>query len=219
MAVASARQYANRLQLTPDRQPCQHFTQFLQAGCYAWCPTNSVKTLKVSKHYKITVQRRHITTCLLTPGSGQFEGSDVYLDWMYHHHYHISFMPFSQHHLGEPVPEENLLTLWCKGRLTEADTPTIRLGATPSGLTTAHLHHPPFFYKPDALSATQPTVSKHWCNILGRITHTIGLLWSTWTIFLFLSHLLNMFHLQKKKCGMFCGNGRYLGVASEVQKF
>ena len=25
-------------------------------------------------------------------------------------------------------------TLWCKGRLTEADTPTIRLGATPSGL-------------------------------------------------------------------------------------
>ena len=77
----------------------------------------------------------------------------------------------------------------------------------------------PIFYKPDALSATQPTVSKHWCNILGRITHTIGLLWSTWTIFLFLSHLLNMFHLQKKKCGMFCGNGRYLGVASEVQKF
>ena len=31
------------------------------------------------------------------------------------------------------------------GRLTEADTPTIRLGATPSGLTSAHLHHPPIF--------------------------------------------------------------------------
>jgi len=41
------------------------------------------------------------------------------------------------------VPEENFWTLWCKGRLTEADTPTIRLGATPSGLTSAHLHHPP----------------------------------------------------------------------------
>jgi len=40
------------------------------------------------------------------------------------------------------VPEENFWTLWCKGRLTEADTPTIRLGATPSGLTSAHLHHP-----------------------------------------------------------------------------
>jgi len=36
-------------------------------------------------------------------------------------------------------------TLWCKGRLTQADTPIIRLGATPSGLTSAHLHHSPFF--------------------------------------------------------------------------
>jgi len=44
---------------------------------------------------------------------------------------------------GELAPEENLWTLWCKGRLTEADTPTISLGATPSGLTSAHLHHPP----------------------------------------------------------------------------
>jgi len=33
-------------------------------------------------------------------------------------------------------------TSWCKGRLTEADTPTIRLGASPSGLSSAHLHHP-----------------------------------------------------------------------------
>jgi len=46
---------------------------------------------------------------------------------------------------GEPVPEENFWTLWCKGRLKEADTPTIQLGATPSGLTSAHLHHPPYF--------------------------------------------------------------------------
>jgi len=43
------------------------------------------------------------------------------------------------------VPEENFWTLWCKGRPTEADTLTIWLGATPSRLTSAHLHHPPFF--------------------------------------------------------------------------
>jgi len=43
------------------------------------------------------------------------------------------------------VPEENFWTLWCKGRLTEADTLTIRLGTTPSGLTSAHLHHAPIF--------------------------------------------------------------------------
>jgi len=53
---------------------------------------------------------------------------------------------FFQDHPGEPVPEQNFWTLWCMGRLTEADTPTIQLGATPSGLTTAHLHHPPIFF-------------------------------------------------------------------------
>jgi len=69
--------------------------------------------------------------------------------------------PFFQDHPGEPVPEENFCTLWCKERLTEADTLTIRLGATPSGPTSAHLHHPSrFFYGTDALPAAQPTVSK-----------------------------------------------------------
>jgi len=68
--------------------------------------------------------------------------------------------PFFRDHPGELVPEENFWTLWCKGRLTEADTLTIWLGATPSGLTSAHLHRP-IFYRPDALPAAQPTVSKH----------------------------------------------------------
>ena len=53
--------------------------------------------------------------------------------------------PFFRDHPGEPVPAENFWTLCCYGRLTEADILTIRLGATPSGLTTAHLHHPPYF--------------------------------------------------------------------------
>jgi len=35
--------------------------------------------------------------------------------------------PFFRDHLGEPVPEENFWALWCKGRLTEANTPTVRL--------------------------------------------------------------------------------------------
>jgi len=54
--------------------------------------------------------------------------------------------PFFRDHPGEPVPEVNFWTLWCKGRLTEADTLTIRLGVTPSGLNSAHLHHPPYFF-------------------------------------------------------------------------
>jgi len=58
---------------------------------------------------------------------------------MLHQSFHtqpqLFYGPFFRDHPGEPVPEENFWTLWCKGRLTEADTPTIRLGATPSGLT------------------------------------------------------------------------------------
>jgi len=53
--------------------------------------------------------------------------------------------PFFRDHPGKLVPEENFWTLQCKRRLTEADTLTIRLGATPCGLTSAHLHHPQFF--------------------------------------------------------------------------
>jgi len=56
------------------------------------------------------------------------------------------FYGFFRDHPGEPVPEENFWTLCCKGRLTEANTPTIRLGATLSRLTSAHLHHLPIFF-------------------------------------------------------------------------
>jgi len=62
------------------------------------------------------------------------------------HHTTTVLRPFIQDHPGKPVPEENVWTLWRKGRLTEADTPTIQLGATPSGLTSAHLHYPPIFF-------------------------------------------------------------------------
>jgi len=64
-----------------------------------------------------------------------------------HHHHHTTTVlrPFFWDHPGEPVPEENFWTLWCKGRLTEADTSTIRLGDTPYRLTSAHLNHPLYF--------------------------------------------------------------------------
>ena len=63
------------------------------------------------------------------------------------YHQHNRFTALFPDHPGEPVPEENFWTLWCKGRLTEADTPTIRLDATLSGLTSANLHHLPTFYR------------------------------------------------------------------------
>ena len=57
---------------------------------------------------------------------------------VHHHHITTVLRPFFRDHPGQPVLEENFWTLWCKGRLTEADTPTIRLGATPFELTSAH---------------------------------------------------------------------------------
>jgi len=60
-------------------------------------------------------------------------------------HAHTSVLwPFFRDHPGEPMPEENFWTLWCKQRLTETDTPTIQLVATPFALTSAQLYHPPF---------------------------------------------------------------------------
>jgi len=88
------------------------------------------------------------------------------------HHTTTILQPFFLDHPGELVPEENFWTLWCKGRLTEAKTPTTQLAATPSGLTSAHLHHPPFFYRPDALPATQPTASEHLPTYLQLWIHT-----------------------------------------------
>jgi len=77
----------------------------------------------------------------------QLYHTDIHLAEQMHTHTHTSILrPFFRDHPGEPVPEENFWTLWCKGRLTEADTLTIRLGATPAGLTSAHIHHPPIFF-------------------------------------------------------------------------
>ena len=56
----------------------------------------------------------------------------------------LFYGPFSGTTRVSRCQKRNFWTLWCKGRLTEADTPTIQLGATPSGPTSGQLHHPPF---------------------------------------------------------------------------
>ena len=100
-------------------------------ACIRW----GDRTLVPPGEYNWTVHVQQwcsLTTCLL-------------LLLTYHHHTTTILWPFFRNHPGEPVPEKNFWTLWCKGRLTDADTLTIRLGATPSGLTSAHFHHPPYF--------------------------------------------------------------------------
>jgi len=50
-----------------------------------------------------------------------------------------------------------------QGKIMEAEVPTVRVGATPTGLAAPPPPQPPakVFYRPDALPAAQPTASKH----------------------------------------------------------
>jgi len=82
-----------------------------------------------------------------------------FLIWLPPHTTTTVLRPFFRDHPGEPVPEENFWSLWCKGRLTEADTLTIRLGATPSGLTSAHLLHSPHIFLQAGCPSCRPTNS------------------------------------------------------------
>jgi len=63
--------------------------------------------------------------------------------------------PFFRDHPGEPVPEANFWTLWCKGRLADhpAGRHSIRTNQCPPPSS------PMFFYRPDVLPATQPCQS------------------------------------------------------------
>ena len=46
------------------------------------------------------------------------------VDSHYHHHHTTTVLwPFFRDHPGEPVPEENFWTLWCKGRRRHTDHP------------------------------------------------------------------------------------------------
>jgi len=104
---------------------CCFFSLFSSIFCLFACRCSGFSTaVVINNHRHCYVEKLNTTTTVLRP--------------------------FFRDHQGEPVPEENFWTLWCKGRLTEADTPTIRLGATPSGLSSFHLHHPPIFYRPEA---------------------------------------------------------------------
>jgi len=83
-----------------------------------------------------------------------------------HHHTHNRLTALFPGPPRWASARENFQTLWCKGRLTEADTETIRLGATPSGLTSAHYHHP------QETQSTDLTQGLAWRHPLCAQSHT-----------------------------------------------
>jgi len=113
--------------------------------CYSICNN--------SPHLHSSEMRLNNTLCNIVVADGT----------NHHHHHHTTTVlrPFFRDHPGELVPEENFWTLWCKGRLTEADSDhparrhSIRINQYPPPPS-------PIFYGLDALPAAQPTVSKHW---------------------------------------------------------
>jgi len=81
----------------------------------------------------------------------------------HHHNRFTALFPGPPRWVGA---RRELLGFMVQGRLTESDTLTIRLVATPSRLTSAHLHRSHLFFRPDALPAAQPTMSKHWRQVV-----------------------------------------------------
>jgi len=114
-------------------------------------PYNTVHcTLSMLPHYlgKLEVQ----ICCVSKSAPFQIESQRSY------HHHHNRFTAFFSGTTRVSRCQKRTSGLWCKGRLTEADTLTIRLGATPSGLISTHLHHPPYFLQAGCLSC-RPTNS------------------------------------------------------------
>jgi len=79
-------------------------------------------------------------------------------DYLNHHHHNrfTALFPGPPRWAGA---RRELLDFMVHGKTNRGRT--IQLGATPSGLSSEHPHHP-MFYRPDALPVAQPTVSKHW---------------------------------------------------------
>jgi len=88
--------------------------------------------------------------------------------------------PFFWDYLGEPVLKEIFWTFVVQGEITEAGTPTIRLGTTPSRLISSPLRSSLPIFTPDALPATTlplyPGLGRHQICWLAY-----PVIWTHWT--------------------------------------
>jgi len=96
----------------------------------------------------------------------QLDHMQIICTWTDNHastsHTHNRFTALFPGPPGWAGVRRQLLDFMVQGKINRGrhiDHPT---GHHSIGLTSAHLHHPPIFYRADALSAAKPTVSKHW---------------------------------------------------------
>jgi len=113
-------------------------------------------------------------------------------------HTHTTVLqPFFQDYPGELVPENLVLDFMVQGEISEADTPTIRLGATPSRLISDPPSLSPIF-KPDALPvATLPIFRglRQAPNML--VAYLVPVAWLYPVAWFISSGLMKMFHYPK----------------------
>ena len=85
---------------------------------------NHLLDLLLSSSINLTPGERMFFPYIHSPTSVSKEHGHFIISRPFHqpNHYTTILQPFFPDHPGEPVPEENLWTSWCKGRLTEADT-------------------------------------------------------------------------------------------------
>ena len=141
-------------------------TQFVFTGRMSF-----VSQLTVSKHW---MKRSYLASFCLRPPLLPSAGCPTLVpcDWNTHTHTHTAVLqPFFWDYPDEPLPEEIFFwTFMVQGMITEADTPTIQLGATPTGLISNPPPTSPHFYAGCPSCRNPPTLSS-----LGTGTKYAGL--------------------------------------------
>ena len=117
------------------------------------CQTVNCKITIFVDHHKASIALgtvvHHMQQCLYLPTSALVIRCQAFLCRLHQERHYTHTQPFYGPFSGTTRVsrcQKRTSGLWCKGRLTEADIQTIRLSATPYGLTSAHLHHLPIFF-------------------------------------------------------------------------
>ena len=102
--------------------------------CISDCSLLSVNVYLIQEPLNVVVQQllMELKWYRMLGSAGMCMRSNTITHTPWHAHTTV-FRPFFRDHAGEPLPEENFFwTFMVQGKITEADTSTIRLGATQS---------------------------------------------------------------------------------------
>ena len=168
------------------------FSRVWRVRCCATCSgkTGGISTVCRSSWYWVTIR---MLMKERSPCYGK-KDSSLPTGWSYNdnnntlrHTPQPFYGPFFPDYPGEPKPEEIFFwTFRVQGKITEADAPTIRLGATPSGLVSNPSPSSPHFYARCPSCRSPPNLSWLWTGTsiyICKIKSSGALIWAKnrWT--------------------------------------